>query len=288
MATDLNILEKGIEVAKEGIKETADTIKEGIKEIEEENATKRHKTEEENTTNTNAENISKHFQKQLMENNQVIEGYQKSLQNAYVQVVEYKIKEEVHGIVVQKIISFSDRIAKYNEEIENAENDIRRKKKKLQPLKDALRKVEDSINLLNSAYMDLNTKFETQISVMKKLKFEYKNDMDHEKYLEKYKREESVLIQLIDDISHKELQLLHKEHDRLHKVKELEPMLNALEEVEKKLEYLKSSQKRFISVEPHKMANLKLENQNIDKSDTSEVIDAQIYESSEFDTPLIK
>ena len=247
----------------------------------------RHMKDSANENAGNILNISKYIHKQLMENNKANEGYQKLLWSAQKQVSAYKIREEIHREVSQKLMNFAELAALYKEKIANKKNDIRRKEEKLKPLQEALNKIEIDIKISNSEYTKFNIDFEKQIHVLKKLN-EYKNDMDYEKYLENYKREENVLVQFINDISHKELQLLDKENARLHKVEELAPMLKIWDDAKISLEYLEEENTKVQSLGMIKITNPQLEDRNADKLDTSEVIDVQPDESTGSDTLLMK
>lgn len=218
---------------------------------------------------------------ELVASREEIKAYQKSLMSAYGEVQRYRVVEEVRNIVANNIINYAEKQAKYNEEIKNITYTINEKEKELQPLEMELNSIKTTIVSLQDAYDELGKRFEVVVKFMSELKFEHKGDLDPQKYSEKYGRKKRELIDLIDDISNKELQLLEKERERLNKIEEINPLMIDLKKTKKVKDILENSKEKFLSVGILEIGNLQLENMNIDTSNTEDIIDVDMSESPE-------
>ena len=217
--------------------------------------------------------------KELAASKAEIKEYQKSLMFAYGEVQRYKAVEESRNIFAKNITNYVEKKAKFDEEIKNLNYDVDVKEKELHPLEMDLNTIETSIISLQDAYDDLGRRFEVVVKSMSDLKFEHKGDLDPQKYREKYGRKKRELIELIDDISNKELQLLKKEKERLDKIKEIEPLLIELKRTKKVKDILEISKENFLNIGILKLPNLQSENKNIDKSNTENIIDVDVSDS---------
>ena len=206
--------------------------------------------------------------------------YQGLLQNASMEITKYRTIEEIRNQISHNVLSFADSISTYHQKIADTKNSINRAKIKLQPFQNDLQELEEKLVILDSHYEELHHGFDKQIYSLDMLKHEYKKSMKKSKYHEAYQRKKRELKHLLDEIEHKELELLNREHDRLNKVEEMEPMLQGLEHHEVALEYMENEYTKLISVGTHKISSLQtgIEYKNI--KGESETIDAQFYEES--------
>jgi len=212
-----------------------------------------------------------------------IKEYQKSLISAYVEVQKYQIAEEAKRIVLDNIVSFADKKAKLDEAIKNISYDIGGKRKELQPLEMELNTIKTEIKSLKDSYDDLGRRFEIVIKTMSELKYEYKHDLDPEKYNEKYQRKEREIKELINDITNQERQLLEKEKERLIKVEIIEPISTELKKIKKLKVLLENNREKILTTELHKIGNFQLGNTNTEKLNREDIIDAEeVTESTKF------
>lgn len=219
--------------------------------------------------------------KELVTSKEEIKAYRKSLMSAYGEVQRYRVVEEVRNIVANNIIGYVEKKANYDEEIKNITYTIKEKEKELQPLEMELNSIKITIVSLQDAYDELGRRFEVLVKSMSELRFEHKGDLDPQKYAEKYGRKNRELIELIDDISNKELQLLEKERERLNKIEEINPLMIDLKKTKKVKDILENSREKFLTVGILEIGNLQLENRNIDTSNTEDIIDVDMSESPE-------
>ncbi len=102
--------------------------------------------------------------------------------------------------------------------------------------------------------------------------------MEDAKYGEILERQERELKRLLDEIEQKELELCNREHERLVKEEDMEPLLLALEKSEIALEYLETEQVKLISMGTHNLSNFQPVLENKNKSEDGELIDIQVIE----------
>ena len=224
----------------------------------------------------------KEADKKLVEKDNEIKEYQKSLMSAYGEVQRYKAVEEASRIISDNIIDFVDKKAKFDETIKNISYDIGEKKKELQPLEIDLNTIKTDIKSLKDSYVELGHKFEIVVKAMSELKYEHKHDFKPKKYNEKYNRKKRELKELINDISNKERQFLEKEKERLVKIEAVEPLLIEMKKAKKVKALLENNRERILTTELHKIGNLQLGNKNMDKLNMKDVIDvddSEIFES---------
>lgn len=223
-------------------------------------------------------NIKDHYQKELEQKDKTIGKYHEMLQNAAIQVTEFKTKEELRREFSQKIMNHIELTAKYNEKIKNDGNEIGRLKKKLQPHKDALQEIVIEIRILDSHYEKLNDEFDKEVYVIEELMREHKSSGN---YTEDLERKKARLERLLSDVLQKESDLLSKERDRLDRKKEMQEELDRLEKLEIAFEYLKNEQTRELFIGTQKIYNFQIGNQTNDNTDMVKAIDAEVCEVSE-------
>ena len=215
----------------------------------------------------------------MVGHDKTIKGYSQLLQVADRKTTELKVREELRNEISQKMMNLSELIATYNEKILNLENNIRRQKEKLNPQRNKLKELEVELRILDSLYMELNSKFDKEVYLIKELMVE---NIDSDKYAEIYKRKNMIVDQLLEELRHKELELLYKECDILDTKEEMKVDFDELEKLEVFYEYLKNEQAKQIFIGTHKVSSL----EDRDKLDDNtsmleEVIDIEIYKGKD-------
>lgn len=187
-----------------------------------------------------------------------------------------QFREKVKEIIFEKIIDFVNAKAKFDEEIKNIEFEIRDLNKDIAPLKEEISKIEIDMKILVSSYDELNIRFEKKVEIMQRLKLEREKYSDISKFQDSFKREKTELKNLINEITDKERQLLHKEKEKLNKIQKIEPLLKQLKELKKTKNVLINSKEHFINTEILDMNSNKLKLEN--KKEIENVIDVNIEE----------
>ncbi len=245
-------------LSEQGRKNTKD-----VKEIFEDHAKKTSETHEQHQQKM-AEKDKEHH-KELKE-------YQFALQQASIEVTKYRTIEVIRNKIAQNALSFADAVGEYNQNIIQTKNNINRAKMKLQPFQNDLREVEMKMGSIESRYEELHHEFDKIIYSFEELK-EQKESMKSAKYREVCKRKEKEIEHILDDIKHKELELLNRELDRLNKAEEMSTMLQEFEKHEIALECLESEHARLVSVGIHQMSNVQMPLENQNGENTAELID---------------
>lgn len=198
--------------------------------------------------NNKIERLSENHNLALSKNNKEMKNYQQALTIISERMIELRIKEDINSKYMKGVHNYTVLVAKYAEDLSNIKYNIKVTNKQIEPIQHELQEIESNLKIETRMFDRFNFEFEKSFEELEKIKFDYKDSMTEEKYLEHFKRSKRELRKSLNEISYCECRLLNFEKERLNKVIEITPLIEQLGQLNIHLNLLENSKENFEKV----------------------------------------